>query len=90
MSVAYAIILLHQQRKVKQMSNIMRIPHTVVFEALINLDTIPASLLPRLTALDKETITEMCKESTIHALGLSNLLSVANDGNTWAEVVIAE
>lgn len=68
----------------------MRIPHTVAFEAIINLDTVPASLLPQLIKLDKQTITEMCKESTIHALGLSNLLSVANDGNTWAEVVIAE
>jgi len=72
------------------MSNLMKVPHTVVFEAILDLDKIPASLLPRLIAMDSETITQMCKEATLHALGISNVLPLANDNNTWAEVTIAE
>jgi hypothetical protein len=68
----------------------MTVPHTVVFEAVINLDKIPANLLPALIALDKEAITQMCKEATLHALSLSNVLPLANDNNTWAEVSIKE
>jgi hypothetical protein len=68
----------------------MKVPHTVVFEAILDLDKIPASLLPRLIAMDSETITEMCKSATLHALGMSNVLPLANDNNTWAEVTIAE
>jgi hypothetical protein len=70
------------------MSNLIKVPHTIVFEAIINLDTIPANLLPRLIALDKETMTQMCKEATLHALGASNVLQTANEFNTWAEVTI--
>jgi hypothetical protein len=72
------------------MSNLIKVPHTIVFEALINLDTIPANLLPALIALDKETMTKMCKEATLHALAQSNVLQTANEFNTWAEVTIAE
>jgi hypothetical protein len=72
------------------MKNEIRVPHTVVFEAIINLDTIPANLLPALIALDKETMTQMCKEATLHALGASNVLQTANEFNTWAEVTIKE
>jgi hypothetical protein len=32
----------------------------------------------------------MCKEATLHALGMSNVLPLANENNTWAEVTIAE
>jgi len=32
----------------------------------------------------------MCKEATLHALSLSNVLPLANDNNTWAEVSIKE
>ena len=35
------------------MSNLMKVPHTVVFEAIIDLDKIEARLLPALIALDK-------------------------------------
>jgi hypothetical protein len=70
------------------MSNLIKVPHTVVFEAIINLDTIPANLLPALIALDKETMTQMCKEATLHALNESNVLQTANEFNTWAEVTI--
>jgi len=73
-----------------QMKNVMKVPHTIVFEAIIDLDKIPAKLLPTLIALDKEAITQMCKEATLHALSLSNVLPLANDNNTWAEVSIKE
>jgi hypothetical protein len=72
------------------MSNVIRVPHTVVFEAIIDLDKIPANLLPALIALDEATMTQMCKEATLHALGMSNVLPLANENNTWAEVTIKE
>jgi len=71
------------------MSNVMKVPHTVVFEAIIDLDKIPANLLPTLIALDKSSIEQMCKEATLHALNESNVLQTANEFNTWAEVTIA-
>ena len=66
----------------------MKVPHTVVFEAIIDLDKIPANLLPALIALDKSSIEQMCKEATLHALAESNVLQTANEFNTWAEVTI--
>ena len=68
----------------------MKVPHTVVFEAIIDLDKIPANLLPALIALDKSSIEQMCKEATLHALNESNVLQTANEFNTWAEVTIKE
>jgi hypothetical protein len=68
----------------------MKVPHTVVFEAVIDLDKIPANLLPRLIALDEKSIQEMCKGATIYALGMSNTLEVANENNTWAELTVKE
>ena len=72
------------------MSNLMKVPHTVVFEAILDLDKIPASLLPRLIAMDTEMITEMCKGATLYAIAESKVLQVANENNTWAEVTIKE
>ena len=72
------------------MSNLMKVPHTVVFEAIIDLDKIPAKLLPALIALDQKSIEQMCKEATLHALNESNVLQTANEFNTWAEVIIKE
>ena len=72
------------------MSNLMKVPHTVVFEAIIDIDKVPASILPALIALDEKSIQEMCKGATLHALSLSNVLPLANDNNTWAEVTIKE
>jgi len=72
------------------MANLMKVPHTVEFEAIIDLDKIPANLLPRLIALDTYSVTKMCKEATLHALGMSNVLPLANENNTWAEVTIKE
>jgi hypothetical protein len=89
MSVANGKILLFQQRKVT-MSNLIKVPHTVVFEAIIDLEKIPANLLPALIACSEETLTEMCKGATLHALNESNVLQFANENNTWAEVTIKE
>ena len=72
------------------MSNLMKVPHTVVFEAIIDLDKIPANLLPALISLDENAITQMCKGATLHALAMSNVLPLANENNTWAEVTIKE
>ena len=68
----------------------MKVPHTVVFEAILDLDKIPANLLPRLIAMSENEIAEMCKGATLHALGMSNVLPLANENNTWAEVTIKE
>ena len=71
-----------------QMKNVMKVPHTVVFEAIIDLDKIPANLLPALIALDQKSIEQMCKEATIHAIGMSNVIPLANENNTWAEITV--
>ena len=68
----------------------MKVPHTVEFEAVIDLDKIPAHLLPALLALDTYSVTRMCKEATLHALAESKVLQIANENNTWAEVSITE
>jgi hypothetical protein len=72
------------------MSNLMTVPHTVTFEASIDLDKIPANLLPALLKLNETDLLTMCKEATLHALTESNLLKIANENNTWAEVTIKE
>jgi len=72
------------------MTNLMKIPHTVTFEAIIDLDKIPASLLPTLIALDENAIQQMCKGATLNALSLSNTLEVANTDNYWAELTIKD
>jgi hypothetical protein len=72
------------------MTNLMKVPHTVTFEAIIDLDKIPASLLPILIALDETAIQEMCKGATLNALSLSNTLEVANTDNYWAELTVKD
>jgi 16S rRNA U516 pseudouridylate synthase RsuA-like enzyme len=72
------------------MSNIMKVPHTIVFEALIDIDKVPASLLPALISLNEEMLIQMCKGATLAALNESNTLKVANENNTWAEITIKE
>jgi hypothetical protein len=72
------------------MSNVIRVPHTVVFEALINVDKVPASILPALIALSESELTEMCKGATLASIQVADLLRVANEGNSWAEVTIKE
>ena len=70
------------------MSNLMKIPHTVEFEAIIDLDKIPANMLTRLLAMDSYSIAEMCKGATVHAIGMSNVIPLANENNTWAEITV--
>ena len=68
----------------------MKVPHSVVFEAIIDLDKIPANLLPALISLSETDLLKMCKEATLHALAESKVLQIANENNTWAEVTIKE
>jgi hypothetical protein len=68
----------------------MKVPHTVEFEAVIDLDKVPSSLINQLVNLDKDLLIEMCKGATVHALGMSNTLTVANENNSWAELTIKD
>ncbi len=72
------------------MSNLMSVPHTITFEAVIDLDKIPANLLPALLKLSETDLLTMCKEATLHALAESKMLQIANENNTWAEVIVKE
>ena len=72
------------------MTNLMKVPHSVVFEAIIDLDKIPANLLPALLKLTETDLLKMCKEATLHALAESKVLQIANENNSWAEVTIKE
>jgi hypothetical protein len=72
------------------MSNLIKVPHTVEFEAVIDLDKIEARLLPTLVSLSEETLIEMCKGATLHALQVADVLTVANEGNSWAELIIVK
>jgi len=70
------------------MSNLIKVPHSVVFEAIIDLDKIPAKLLPALLKLNETDLLTMCKEATVNAISESKFLQIANENNTWAEVSI--
>ena len=87
--MAYAKILLSNNER-QQMTNQIKVPHSVVFEAIIDLDKIPANLLPALLKLTETDLLKMCKEATVNAISESKFLQIANENNTWAEVVIKE
>jgi len=70
------------------MSNLIKVPHSVVFESIIDLDKIPANLLPALLKLNETDLLTMCKEATVSAISESKFLQIANENNTWAEVSI--
>ena len=72
------------------MTNQIKVPHSVVFEAIIDLDKIPANLLPALLKLNETDLLKMCKEATVSAISESKFLQIANENNTWAEVIIKE
>jgi len=72
------------------MSNLIKVPHTVTFEAIIDLDKVPSSIINQLINLDEQTLVYMCKGATVHALGMSNVLPLANENNTWAELTVKE
>ena len=71
------------------MSNIMKVEHAVKFIAEINLDKVPAHLLPALISLSESDLQEMCLGATLHALEEAQTLKLANENNTWAEVKLA-
>lgn len=72
------------------MSNLIKVPHTVTFEAIIDLDKVPSSIVNQLINLDEQTLVYMCKEATVSAIGMSNILPVANTNNSWAELTIGK
>jgi hypothetical protein len=73
------------------MSNVIKVPHTIQFIAEINIDKIEASLLPALIALSEADLTEMVKQTTIHALDVTNFISDVNRGSSgFAKLTIAE
>ena len=70
------------------MSNLIKVPHTVVFEAIIDLEKIPAHLLPALISLSEKDLQNMCLGATLNAIQSTEMLIKANEHNTWAEVTI--
>ena len=68
----------------------MKVPHTIVFEAIIDLDKVEARLLPSLVSLTETQLQDMCKGATLNALQIADVLTVANEGNSWAELTIKE
>ena len=71
------------------MSNIMKVEHAVKFIAEINLDKVPANLLPTLIALSESDLQEMCLGATLNAIETTSMLEIANENNSWAEVKLA-
>ena len=71
------------------MSNIMKVEHAVKFIAEINLDKVPANLLPALLSLSVSDLQEMCLGATLNAIETTSMLEIANENNSWAEVKLA-
>jgi hypothetical protein len=71
------------------MSNIMKVEHAVKFIAEINLDKVPAHLLPALISLSESDLQEMCLGATLNAIETTSMLEIANENNSWAEVKLA-
>lgn len=71
------------------MSNIMKVEHAVKFIAEINLDKVPANLLPALLSLSESDLQEMCLGATLNAIETTSMLEIANENNSWAEVKLA-
>ena len=71
------------------MSNIIKVEHAVKFIAEINIDKVPAHLLPALMSLSESDLKEMCLGATLDAIQTTSMLEIANENNTWAEVKLA-
>jgi hypothetical protein len=71
------------------MSNIMKVAHAINFVAEINLDKVPAHLLPALVSLSEQDLIEMCTGATLNAIETTSMLEIANENNSWAEVKLA-
>ena len=69
--------------------NIIRVEHAVKFVAEINIDKVPAHLLPALLSLSTEDLQEMCLGATLNAIETTSMLEIANENNSWAEVKLA-
>lgn len=69
--------------------NIISVEHTITFLAELNIDKIPANLLPALLSMSESDLKEMCIGATLNALEEARTLEIANAGNTWAEVKLA-
>ncbi len=67
----------------------MKVAHAINFVAEIDLDKVPASLLPALISLGEKELQEMCTGATLNAIQIANTLEIANEGNSWAEVKLA-
>lgn len=72
------------------MSNTIKVPHSIQFMAEINIDKVPAVLLPRLLALSESQLTQMIKETTLNAIDHVELIDHSNEGGTWARLSLAE
>jgi hypothetical protein len=69
--------------------NIIKVEHAVKFIAEIDVDKVPARLLPALLDLSEQDLVEMCLGATINAIETTNMLEIANENNSWAEVKLA-
>jgi hypothetical protein len=59
--------------------------------AEINIDKVEAKLLPTLISLSEAELTEMVKQTTIHALGVTNFIADVNEGSAgFARLTIVE
>lgn len=73
------------------MSNIIKVPHTITFLAEINIDKTPAGLLPTLIKLSETELTEMVKQTTLHAINYFDIVAKCNEGSEgWATLSISE
>jgi hypothetical protein len=71
------------------MSNIIKVAHAVNFIAEIDVDKVPANLLPALISLSEQDLIEMCTGATLDAIKTTSMLEIANENNSWAEVKLA-
>jgi hypothetical protein len=73
------------------MSNVIKVPHSINFIAEINLDKIESHLIRPLLSLSEEELVDMCKQATLATMQHVNLVGVANEGSAgWAQVSLAE
>lgn len=79
----------HTNNERHNMSNIISVEHAITFVAELNIDKIPANLLPTLLAMSESDLKEMCIGATLNALETAHTLEIANEGNSWAEVKLA-
>ena len=72
------------------MSNVIKVPHTINFIAEIDLDKIESNLINPLLALSEEDLVAMCKAATLEVMHIAKVEEVANTGNSWATVSLAD